>query len=199
MNIKYKNKQQEYWANPFDEPNSPIAYSKHNKRSDYLLSVLPKYVKPQEIVLEIGCNIGRNLNALFTQGYTNLTGIDINEDALNKSQQVYPGLKAKLINTTVEDWSLEDDKYDCIYSMAVMIHLPYESDWIFEKISGKARKTLITIEDEKNMTWKHFPRNYKEVFTQYGWREVFSEELDGPDALKGYKTRVFKRKIFNLL
>lgn len=197
--MEYKNKQQEYWASPYDEPNFPIAYSKHNKRSQYLLSVLPKYVKNNESILEIGCNIGRNLNALYNNGYTNLSGIDINTEALQKSKHVYPKLKANLFNKTVEEWVLENRKYDCIYTMAVMVHLPYESDWVFRRISKKAKKTLITIEDEENVPWKHFPRNYKDIFTKYGWKEVFSEVLNGPDALKGYRTRVFKRKIFNLI
>jgi 2-polyprenyl-3-methyl-5-hydroxy-6-metoxy-1,4-benzoquinol methylase len=147
--MKYKNKQQEYWASPYDEPNSPIAYSKHNKRSEYLLSVLPLYVKNTESILEIGCNIGRNLNALFENGYTNLTGIDINAEALKQSKKVYPNLDVNLINQTIENWVSEKDKFDCIFSMAVMVHIPYESDWVFKKISKKAKKTLITIEDEK--------------------------------------------------
>ena len=196
--MEYKNKQQEYWADPYDEPNSPIEYSKHKRRSDYLLSVLPKYVKKKESILEIGCNIGRNLNALSEEGYLNLTGIDINTKALKQSKEVSPTLKAKLINNSIENWVEDKKKYDCVYTMAVMIHLPYESDWVFKEIAKKARRILITIEDEENVTWKHFPRNYNDIFSKFGWREVFFEELDGPDALKGYKTRVFKRKIFGL-
>lgn len=197
--MEYKNKQQEYWADPYDEHNSPIEYSKHTKRSEYLLSVLPRYVGKKESILEIGCNIGRNLNALSEAGYPNLTGIDINTKALKQSKKIYPHLKATLINNSMEDWVTDKKRYDCVYTMAVMIHLPYESDWVFKEIARKAKHTLITIEDEENVTWKHFPRNYNKVFSRLGWKEIFSEVLDGPDALKGYKTRVFKRKLLKLL
>ena len=196
--MEYKNKQQEYWADPDDEPNFPIEYSKHTRRSDYLLSVITKYIDKKETILEIGCNIGRNLNALYKEGYSGLTGIDINTKALKQSKQIYPNLKATLINDSIENWAKDKKRYDCVYTMAVMIHLPYESNWVFKEIAKKAKHALITIEDEENVTWKHFPRDYKKIFSRFGWKEVFSEVLDGPDALKGYRTRVFKKKRFKL-
>lgn len=194
--MKYINEQQKYWANPYDEQNYPIAYSKYTKRSEYLLSVFSKYIDNTSTILELGCNVGRNLNALLNAGYTKISGVDINKNALRECKRIYPKMNAQLINSTIEKWALGDDKYDCIFSMAVMIHIPYESDWIFKKISKRAKKFLITIEDEKNITWKHFPRNYKKIYCRYGWKQIFTENLNGPDALKGYVTRVFRKNRF---
>jgi len=195
--MKRRDKVQRYWQNPSDKENSPEAYSRHTERSDYLLSLMSKYVGKQDSILEIGCNVGRNLNTLFNSGFKNLTGVEISKEAVEESRRQYPHLEVPLVNSSVEDWVEEGEEFDCIFSMAVMIHLPYESDWVLEEISKKARKVLITIEDEENVTWKHFPRKYGEIFIKYGWKEVFTEDLytEGSfgESAKGYITRVFKR------
>lgn len=199
--METRNKVQKYWQNPPDKENSPEAYAKHTERSDYLLSLMGKYVGKQDSILEIGCNVGRNLNALFNSGYKNLTGVEISKRAIEESRRQYPHLEVTLRNSSVEDWVKEKDEYDCIFSMAVMVHLPYESDWVLKEISKKTRKVLITIEDEENITWKHFPRNYGEIFTKFGWKQIFAEDLykEGSfgESARGYITRVFIRKPTN--
>jgi len=193
--MEYINRQQSYWANPDDTPNSPSEYLKHKDRSDYLLSILPKYVDKEDSILELGCNVGRNLNALWNEGFKDLSGVDINKGAITEGKKQYPNMKARFINNTIEKWSVGDKKYDCIFSMAVMVHLPRTSDYVFYAIKNRALKTIITIEDETHSTWKHFPRNYRNVFVGNGWEEVFSEEVKGIPAMEGYVTRVFKRNM----
>jgi 2-polyprenyl-3-methyl-5-hydroxy-6-metoxy-1,4-benzoquinol methylase len=190
--MEYINEQQEYWANPNDKPNAPTEYAKHKERSDYLMSILPKYVDRQDSILEIGCNVGRNLNALWESGYKKLSGLDINSNALLESERQYPDMNAHLINNSIEKWVLGSKKYDCIFSMAVMIHLPKSSDFVFSLIQNRAVKTIVTVEDEDNSTWKHFPRNYKDVFERDGWKEVFTETVRRIPSMDGYVTRVFK-------
>jgi 2-polyprenyl-3-methyl-5-hydroxy-6-metoxy-1,4-benzoquinol methylase len=193
--MKLKNKYQKYWSDPTDEANSPVAYSEHTERSDYLLPIIEKYVGKGDSILELGCNVGRNLNALGKAGYKKLSGVEISTKAVAECKKTYPDLEADIVNSSIEDWVKGEGEYDCIFSMAVMIHLPFESDWVFKRISDKARKVLITVEDEVNTTWKHFPRNYRDIFTGYGWEEVFSEDITGRwEGSNGYITRVFLNK-----
>jgi len=41
-------------------------------------------------ILEIGCNVGRNLNHLYENGFKQLTGIEISENAINALKRMYP-------------------------------------------------------------------------------------------------------------
>lgn len=190
--MEYPNKQQAYWSNPDDSPNSPREYAKHKERSDFLLSILPEYVGKQDSILEVGCNVGRNLNALWYEGFENLSGLDINKNAIEESKIQYPSINVHFINNSIERWAFGSKKYDCIFSMAVMIHLPRDSDFVFKRIQDRTRKTIITIEDETHTTWKHFPRNYSEIFNNNGWQEVFSKTVIEIPAMDGYIARVFK-------
>jgi hypothetical protein len=87
---------------------------------------------------------------------------------------------------------MQDDEYDCVFTMAVLEHLPYESDGVFREIVRAARYALITIEDERSHTWKHFPRRYDRVFERLGMRQVESLSCDAVDGLGSpFVARVF--------
>ena len=43
-------------------------------------------------ILELGCNVGRNLNFLLNDNFKNLNGIEINTHAVELCKKVYPAL-----------------------------------------------------------------------------------------------------------
>jgi 2-polyprenyl-3-methyl-5-hydroxy-6-metoxy-1,4-benzoquinol methylase len=187
-----------YWTNPPDKQNKPSEYAKYIKRSDFLMSFLPNYVTKDESILELGCNCGRNLNALYLAGYYNLTGIDINATAIQYGSIAYPDLYsiAEFYTESIESWmSTNPSQYDCIFTMAVLEHIPKGSEWIFYNIAHKARNTIITIEDEQSISEKHHPRNYQQVFDALGWRQVFYKQADKSNELEGITARIFVRKV----
>lgn len=176
---------QDYWKNPpiEDKGNQPEAYLMDEltePRTKLLLKYFKKLKIPKDArILELGCNVGRNLNALYNEGYTNLTGVEISDNALKvfvKNNRKMMGncfiyhcsieefLKMK---TDILRWDNETRKYDVIFTMAVLQHIPPKSEWIFKKISDITNKYLITIEDEVWKSHRHFPRNYKKIFCQW--------------------------------
>lgn len=52
------------------------------KRSEYLVSLVKQYVKPYSSILKLGCSVGSNLDQLWKAGYHNLSGVEINPEAL---------------------------------------------------------------------------------------------------------------------
>lgn len=183
-------KYQDYWRNPVTGNNNPRTYVKDTSgKKEMLLAVMEKYASKKDSILEIGCNIGRNLNVLFEAGYTNLTGVEINEDAVKMGKDLFPNLKADIRIGAIEDLLSDLPKHDVIFSIAVFEHIPTESEWVFEEIEKKVKKVLITIEDEKNQSWKHFPRNYKEVFKNLTQVSESTQLVGG--ELDGFITRVF--------
>ena len=78
-------------------------------------------------ILDIGCNIGRFLNILAKKGCNNLTGIDINQLAINDSYSVYPDLvgNAEMKCDTIQNFlsNAKDNKFDLIYTLGATVEL----------------------------------------------------------------------------
>jgi len=58
-------------------------------------------------ILELGCNVGRNLNYLRSKGFTNLTGIELNSEAVKNSLKGF-----KIFNSSIEDYLRNFDFYN---------------------------------------------------------------------------------------
>ncbi|QAS51883.1 class I SAM-dependent methyltransferase [Halobacillus litoralis] len=182
----------DYWVN-----NSfPDRYKNKVERSEFLTPHVKKYVDKDAKVLEIGCNVGRNLNHLFEHGYEQLSGIDISEEALQELKKSFPKLadKADLNNASVEDFipTLQDGQFDMVFTMAVLEHIHPDSEWIFNEIVRITSGYLIIVEAENYNHWRVFPRKYKEIFTGLGMQQVYEMPCEAA-GLKKYTMRVFKK------
>jgi hypothetical protein len=186
-----------YWEHPYDGRNSPQDYIQPIERSEFLLKFIKKYVQPRDKILEIGCNVGRNLNCLFNAGYKNLEGIEISKEAVDLMKEIYPEMSKSI---KVYDKSIEEiikkmtDIPDVIFTMAVFQHIHPDSNFIFPEIVNKVKKYLITIEDENGISWRHFQRNYRKIFESLKMKQV--EEFNCKDVNSlgsAYRVRVFKK------
>ncbi len=183
-------KNQEYWANPDGQNKAGFYEPDTAGKKALLLGIVNKYLDKKDSILEIGCNVGRNLNVLSEDGYKNLSGLEISSAAVEAGKSMFPKLKAKIHVGALEDLVTTLPEYDVIFSLAVFEHIHFLSDWVFPEIQKRAKKFIITIEDEKNKTWKHFPRNYKNVFNALEQVEE-STPISGGE-LDGFVVRVFK-------
>ncbi|WP_236707860.1 class I SAM-dependent methyltransferase [Brevibacillus choshinensis] len=168
------------------------------ENSKFLLENMKGYFDLHANILEIGCNVGRNLNHLFQAGYQNVSGIEISNYATELLKKTYPDLaqKATIYNSPVEEiiTTLPENGYDLVYTMAVLEHIHTESEWIFHEISRITKTYLITIEDEVATTLRHFPRNYKEVFEPLGFVQVYEEAERVKKIVGGtFVFRMFKK------
>lgn len=132
-----------YWKNP-TENNLPERYI-NPKRGDTRTRMLYDLVTNHtEIdltssILELGCNVGRNLNFFFERGYDRLGGIEINEDAIRQMKDTYPNLH-KIANVTISSLEMAlpmQPKSDLVFTMAMLEHIHTDSEWIFRKGSVK--------------------------------------------------------------
>jgi len=190
----------EFWKNHPDPLNDPHFYATNLKASaDFLANLLRHYVPPEGRVLEIGCNVGRNLNAVFQAGYRNLQGIELNPKAVELMKEYYPDMaRAATIHVgLVEELIGTIGAVDCIYTTGVLEHIHSKSNWIFPELVKRA-STIITIEAEKSFGWRWFPRNYKRVFESLGMQQV--EEIENASLpssiaaeLENFTTRVFQK------
>jgi SAM-dependent methyltransferase len=188
-----------FWRDP-DATNRPERYLEHAGRSAFLLEFARPYIRTDPTILEIGCNVGRNLAHLFDAGYRRLTGIEINADALAVLRNSYPEMAAaaNLINAPVEDAirDLPDGSIDLVFTMAVLEHIHPDSEWIFGEIIRVAASTVVTIEDERHVSQRHVPRDYRDVFESRGMRQVGHRSLDREMGFGGpFEARAFQKVV----
>jgi len=171
-----------FWRKPLKtsdvDNNHPTHYLKGEQRSSYLVELINQYVRQDSKILEIGCNVGRNLNFLFESGFVNLSGIELNEEAVGLMKTAYPDMfkESLIIPLPVEKVikDIPDNSYELVYTMAVLEHLHYDNDFVLGEIARISKKFIITVEDEKT-EWseRHFPRNYRDVFENSIWKQVY--------------------------
>lgn len=195
---KSRDKLHQYWRQPWDGLNLPQDFLGGKVRSQFLVEIMKRYAKPNTKILEIGCNVGRNLNYLFLAGFKNLAGIEISEKAVQLLEHSYPEMArhTRIYNEPIEKIikKFEGCKFDVVFTMAVLEHIHTDSEWIFPEMVRITKDFLITIEDECGISWRHFPRNYKKVFEPLGMRqieEINCSEVDGLNS--SFFARIFKK------
>lgn len=191
----------QYWSAPPDAGNKPESYlqKSENAKSEFLVSLVQRYVAPNASIMEIGCNAGRNLNFLFRAGFENLQAIEISERAIATFREAFPEVAChvSIRNYPVEQAipGYEDNSVDLIFTMAVLEHIHNESSGVFSDMVRVARRWIITIEDEMDVSDRHFPRNYRRVFEGLGMKQI--EEMADMDQYglpTGFITRVFEKQ-----
>ena len=169
----------DYWKRPNDGTNNPKDYASKkssHKRSEKLTVIIKDLIVNTGDILEIGCNGGRNLNHLYMAGYSNLTGVEISNDALDEFKNSFEVCyeQSTIINDSIEDAiiNFNDCQFDIVYTVAVLQHIHPESEWIFDHMVRITRVYLITWEVENYPSYRHYPRNYKKVFEKRGMKQI---------------------------
>ena len=189
-----------YWRNPNDEFNSPEVYAlkEQEPRSKLVYELIGPILNTKDVkILELGCNVGRNLDYLLTKGYVHLTGIEISNHALQTGKRIYPLLFAycKFINGSIEEFLPQLEPFDIIFSLATLEHIHNKTaNSVFNSIA-KQSTWIITIEDEKTHSPRHFPRNYKKEFEKRGFKQIYEKtNLQDYYLSSNFIARVFKKK-----
>jgi len=167
----------DYWKLPNDGYNCPENYLRAElKRSQFLAELIEKYNSKNIKILEIGCNVGRNLNYLYSKGFRNLNAIEINANAIQLLKKSYPEMaeNVNIYNVPIEEAikKFKDNEFDVIFTMAVLQHISPRSEWIFSEMFRITNSYIITIEDEFEISWRHFPRNYNVIFKSLNMKQI---------------------------
>ncbi|WP_299263826.1 class I SAM-dependent methyltransferase [Halorientalis sp.] len=178
---------------------SPIYYAKigPNEVSETIGRVLGHYATDDANVLEVGCGCGRHLEHLRRQGFENLAGVDINEDAFEVLADHYPHLAAAGTFHTgaLEDRlpRFDDGAFDVIYTVETLQHVHPDDAWVFDEFQRLTTDLLVTAENEGNGPDRgrgetdvsyvddEFPlyhRDWKRVFSDRGFAQLIREPTE---------------------
>lgn len=164
-----------YWRNPEVDggANSPENYLPNQKNrytSLLLVETISRYVDKDSSIIELGCNVGRNLKFLKDTA---------------------------LFHSSIEDFFINYPlkKFDLVFTSAVLEHLSKESEWVFDRIAESAQRFILTLEIEDFRVNFHriVGREYAPIFGKRGFRCVEEKIFDNHSPLEGYTLRVFSK------
>jgi len=151
------------------------AFLDQHSKSQYLLKIIKPYTKKHDKILELGSGTGRNLHYLLSSGYDNVFGIEISPKAIDLMKQNYSDV-LNVWNDSIENKikDIKTGEFDVVFSMAVLMHMHRDSEWVFNEIVRVTKRYLITIEEEEEggKGRKHLPRNFKKIFEDLGMKQV---------------------------
>ena len=196
---------QEYWKSITNtsSANRPSEYAaKSQEIVQFLHQFWAPHIGTEDIILELGCNCGANLNGLLCRGYKHLHGMEINETAISQMKCSFPDLAGI---ATILVGSLEEllpkaptAGVDVIFTMAVLIHIHPRSNYLFDEMVRVARKYICVVENETANCAYVFSRNYRRVFERLGCSHVKSVLItksafpETPSGYYGYTARLFQ-------
>jgi len=179
-----------------------------SSRSQTIINILGPIVSKDDSILEIGCNLGRNLNHLWQAGYKNVRGMEISEHAVKRLRSEYPCLAMISVDIGPAEQSIQkyDDKsIDVIFTMAVLEHLHPDSRFLFNEIARVVGKYVLAIEPrEGKRSHMQYPWNMKDEFTTAGltcidakpwsvlWAGELSPENEWQEGMHAYEAVLFR-------
>ena len=134
------------------------------------LADLPKDLR----ILEVGCNIGNQLCLLQQMGFTDLSGVEIQEYALQQARLRLP--QANLIQGSALQLPFSEAEFDLVFTSGVLIHIhPENLAAVMSEIYRCSRKYIWGLEyyaqeltdvpyrEQKDLMWK---APYADLYTQ---------------------------------
>jgi len=163
----------DFWRQESPDDNFFVAVDA-NLRSGTIVTALQGHIDQQSSILEVGCNVGRNLNHLYRMGYRNLAGVEINPHAVARLRESYPHLAdVPILNGPAEEMlpTLADNSYDVVFTMAVLEHIHPDSARVYGEIARVAKRCVLAIEprvEAKNVSHRQHPWDVPAEYAKYG-------------------------------
>lgn len=178
------------WADRSGEY-SPEYYAHYgpNETSEAIRETFDQYLTDEATILEVGCSSGRHLAHLLEEGYTNLTGIEVNDDAFDVMAETYPELASQgtFYHDTIEAvvGDLANGAFDAVFAVETLQHIHPDSAWVFDELVRITDDLLVTVENEgetddtpePDVTYVSediplYHRDWHRIFTDRGLVEV---------------------------
>lgn len=105
-------------------------------------------------ILEVGANVGTQLQCLQEMGFKNLHGIELQGYAIQVAKQRTKNIR--IVQGTAFDIPFEDNSFDLVFTSGVLIHIsPHDIETALKEIH-RCTKTYI-------WGFEYFAQNYTEV------------------------------------
>lgn len=136
-----------------------------------------KYLKKfnlsqKNAILDIGCNTGSLINKLYQNGYQNVFGVDISNEAINFGKKKYPNIAGRLLSYEGKKLPFESDNFDVVLMFDSIEHIPEVEKFLKNEVTRVLKKDgrLIFQTPNKyiNISWSYI--DAKSIFAKW-WIE----------------------------
>lgn len=121
-------------------------------------------------ILDLGCNVGRHLNVLHKLGYTNLYGIDVQREAFEHMEQIFPEVKkaAHLDQGTFQDRlpRVADRFFEVTFTHGATLELVPPSFPVCLEMARVTSKAVVLVINENGQA---YPRLWETEFLRAGF------------------------------
>ena len=155
-------------------------FTKEEINKDFLKKI-PKKIK----ILEVGCNIGNQLNCLYKMGFKNLYGIELQKECLKIIEKKKKFIK--VVNGSADYLPFKNNSFDLVFTNNLLIHIsPKEINNVVDEIYRTTSKWIwgfeyysenhkeIVYRNKKKLLWK---ANFSEIFKKKGGLKVLKEKF----------------------
>ena len=153
-------------------------------------------------ILEVGSNVGAQLDGLARMGFTDLTGVELQAYAIERAEALLPA--AHFIEGSALDLPFEDGAFDLVFTSGVLIHIsPDNLDtvlgeihrcssrfiWRFEYFADQL--TAVPYRGQDNLMWKgDYRGRYLQLFSDLSpVSDRFVNYLEGGNVDRMYLLR----------
>ena len=176
--------QREFWLGDFGDSYMQRNNSIEKVNEDYkketgitveqIFKIFFDNIDKKSKILELGCNIGLNIEILRKMGFHNLYGVELNKKALDIAKK--NNKNVTFINSSIEDFK-SNETFDLVFTANVLIHInPSMLDSIIRKIINLTHRYIFGFEyysdnlveikyrNYQNTCWKqNFPLLFKNI------------------------------------
>ena len=152
------------------QPDNFIALDAYS--SPAMCDAIGRYASSKDApILDLGCNVGRHLDVLRRNGFTNLTGVDAMATALERMLTEFPETAkvSKLHNDLFQRFLRQqpDQFFDLLYSHGATIELIHPSFDIVKHMCRVTRHYVVLIQNEIRV--HPYPRFWTYEFARNGF------------------------------
>jgi pseudaminic acid biosynthesis-associated methylase len=139
-------------------------------------------------ILEVGCNVGNQLVMLQKMGFTNLYGVEINRQAVEKAKARSQGLN--VVWGEAQDIPFKDKFFDLVFTAGVLIHIPpSDIKRVMREMVRCSSKYIFGFESYAERYQKVDYRGLKDLYWKTNFCRLFEETCPG---LKRQKFQMLK-------
>jgi len=146
-----------------------------------------KQAGPIESVFEIGCAAGANLALAHRLFQVKVGGVDINKDAIDTVQKMFPYHRDRFEVRSGEDLFLSDRSISIMLTDMTLIYLgPFKIGKILEEIKRVTRERIILVEFHHEsviarmalrLATGYYAYNYRNLLERYGFYDIEIQKL----------------------
>lgn len=150
------------------------------------LKEFDQYVKDGDTILDLGCGNGR-LFELFNDKKVSYVGVDNCEELIKIAKEKYQSTSATFLVGDAVDLPFENEKFDAIFCIAILNHIPSKELRIkvLKDIKEILKKDGILI-----MTnWNFYQKNFFPLIIKSFFASFFLKKMDFGDLLIPWKLK----------